>query len=85
MQRRGSFSPRERPGTHCTGGWVGPRASLDECRKSRQHHRDSMPGPSSPQRVAIPTELSRPVNLTARDVARESPVIVLSMETRVFA
>jgi len=21
--------PRERPGTHCTGGWVGPRASLD--------------------------------------------------------
>jgi hypothetical protein len=24
------FSPRERtPSTHCTGGWVGPRASLD--------------------------------------------------------
>jgi hypothetical protein len=23
------FYPRERPGTHCTGGWVGPRASLD--------------------------------------------------------
>jgi len=22
--------PRERPGTHCTGGWVGPRAALDE-------------------------------------------------------
>ena len=22
--------PRERPGTHCTGGWVGPRAGLDE-------------------------------------------------------
>jgi hypothetical protein len=21
---------RERPGTHCTGGWVGPRAGLDE-------------------------------------------------------
>jgi len=21
--------PRERPGTHCTGGWVGPRAGLD--------------------------------------------------------
>jgi len=21
--------PRERPGTHCTGGWVGPRAILD--------------------------------------------------------
>ena len=27
--------PRERPGTHCTGGWVGPRAGLDRCRKSR--------------------------------------------------
>jgi hypothetical protein len=23
------FYPRERPGTHCTGGWVGPRAGLD--------------------------------------------------------
>jgi len=22
--------PVERPGTHCTGGWVGPRAGLDE-------------------------------------------------------
>ena len=20
---------REKPGTHCTGGWVGPRAGLD--------------------------------------------------------
>jgi len=27
--------PRERPGTHRTGGWVGPRAVLDECGKSR--------------------------------------------------
>jgi hypothetical protein len=26
--------PRERPGTHCTGGWVGPRAGLDRCGKS---------------------------------------------------
>jgi hypothetical protein len=24
---------RERPGTHCTGGWVGPRAGLDVCEK----------------------------------------------------
>jgi hypothetical protein len=34
--------PRERPGTHCTGGWVGPRAGLDRCGKSRPH-RDSIP------------------------------------------
>jgi hypothetical protein len=25
----------ERLGTHCTGGWVGPRAGLDVCEKSR--------------------------------------------------
>ena len=27
--------PQERPGTHCTGGWVGPRAGLDSYKKSR--------------------------------------------------
>ena len=54
--------PRERPGTHCTGGWVSPRAGLDGCIKFRLH-RNSIPGPSSPQRVAIPTELFRPTQL----------------------
>jgi hypothetical protein len=43
--------PGKRPGTHCIGSWVGE--------KSRSH-RDSIPGPPSPQPVAIPTELSRP-------------------------
>ena len=38
---------------------MGPRASLDGCGKSRPH-RDSIPGPPSPKRVTIPTELSRP-------------------------
>ena len=38
--------PRKIPGIHCTGGWVGPRAGLDRCGKSRLH-RDSIPGPSS--------------------------------------
>jgi hypothetical protein len=38
---------RETPGTHCTGGWVGPRAGLDVCEKSSPH-RDLIPGPSSP-------------------------------------
>jgi hypothetical protein len=41
---------------------VGPRADLDVCEKSRPH-RDSIPGPSSPQPDAIPTELSRPTLL----------------------
>ena len=27
--------PWERPGTHCTEGWVAPRAGLDSCGKSR--------------------------------------------------
>ena len=30
--RHGRLYPRERPGTHCTGGWVGLRAGLDRCR-----------------------------------------------------
>jgi hypothetical protein len=30
-----AFYPRKRPGTHFTGGWVGPRAGLDKCGKSR--------------------------------------------------
>jgi len=38
--------PRKRPGTHCTGGWVGPRAGLDKCGKYRPH-RNSIPVPSS--------------------------------------
>jgi hypothetical protein len=32
---RPRFTPGERtPGTHCTGGWVGPRAGLDTEEKS---------------------------------------------------
>ena len=27
--------PRERPGTHCTEGWVGPRVGLDGCGKKK--------------------------------------------------
>jgi hypothetical protein len=51
--------PRERPGTHCTGGWVGPRAGLDLSEKSHPH-RDSIHGPSSLWSVAVPTELPGP-------------------------
>jgi len=55
-----TLHPRERPGTHCTGSWVRPRAGLDRCRKSRPH-RDSIPGASSPYPVAIPTTLPDPL------------------------
>jgi len=44
--------PREIPSTHCIGGWVGLRASLERCGKFHSH-RDSFPGPLSLQRVAI--------------------------------
>ena len=53
--------PQERPSTHCTRGWVGPRPGLDGCRKTR-HHQDSIPGLSSLQLVAVPAELSRPIH-----------------------
>ena len=26
-----ALTPGKRPGTHCIGGWVGPRAGLDGC------------------------------------------------------
>ena len=37
---------RKRPGTHCIGGWVGPRTGLEGCGKSRAH-RDSNPDRST--------------------------------------
>ena len=47
--------PRERPGTRCTGGWVGPRAGLDGCEKSRPPT-----GIRSPDRPARSQSLYRP-------------------------
>jgi len=38
--------PQERPGTHFTGGWVGPRAGLERRKISSPPGFD--PGPSSP-------------------------------------
>jgi hypothetical protein len=42
-----ALPPGKRPGTHCIGVWVDPRAGLEGYGKSRPH-RDSIPGPSSP-------------------------------------
>jgi len=44
--RSGRTLPRERPGTHFTGGWVGPRAGLDGRKISPSPGFDR--GPSSP-------------------------------------
>jgi hypothetical protein len=67
--RPGRFTPlpppRERAyGTHWIGGWVGPRAGLDDVEKRKFL---TLPGlelrplarPAGSQSLAIPTELSR--------------------------
>jgi len=51
---RPHFTPRERPDTHFTGEWVGPRAGLDGRKISSSQGFDL--GPS----VAIPTVLTGP-------------------------
>jgi len=54
--------PQEGPGSHCTGGWVGPRAGLDRCGKPRPH-RDSIPEPSSPVASRYTDYATRPTHL----------------------
>jgi hypothetical protein len=45
--------PQKEPGTHSIGGWVGPRAGLDGCVKSRPT------GIQSPDRPASSESLHR--------------------------
>ena len=54
-----TLTPGKRSATHCVGGWLSPRAGLGDCGKSHPY-RDSIPGPSSLYRVAVPTELFQP-------------------------
>ena len=37
MPRPGHLTPSKKPGTHCRGGWVGPRAGVDGWGKSHPH------------------------------------------------
>jgi len=63
--RTGHFTPRERaPATHWIGGWMGPRAVLDDVvkRKIPSSRRETNPGnPVRPVRslVSMLTEISR--------------------------
>jgi len=52
--------PRERPGTNCTGGWVGPSAGVDGCRKSRFHADFFFRSPDRPARSESLYQLSYP-------------------------
>jgi hypothetical protein len=59
--------PRERPGIHFTGGWVGPRAGLDGRKISSQPEFDS--GPSIPvakslYRLSYPAHVVQTVALS---------------------
>ena len=60
--------PRERPGTHFTGGWVGPRDGLDRCGKSPP------PPGFDPQTV-------QPVDSPYTDYATQ-PIHLLSMSCK---
>ena len=59
--RPGRTLPRERPGTHYTGGWVGPRAGLDGG-KDLAPHPD--PIPNRPARSHLLYRLSYRANKT---------------------
>jgi hypothetical protein len=56
-----SLTPGKRPGTHFTGGWLGPMDGLEACGKSRSN-RYWIIGPYCPQRVSKPTTLFRPTS-----------------------
>ena len=86
--RPGRFTPGERPATYCIVGWVGHRAGLDGFGKS-QPCQDSILVQSSPWRIAIPTELSRPIqiwrvaaNILNKLVADSRQEVVLQLEGR---
>jgi len=56
-----SLTPGKRPGTHYTGGWVGPMVGLEACENSRPN-RLSITGTYSPWRASIPNTLFRPTS-----------------------
>ena len=62
------FYPRERPSTHCTRGWVGPRAGLDGCGKypppTGIQSADRSPRSQSIYRLSYPGPPSLPVRIT---------------------
>jgi hypothetical protein len=57
--RPGRFTPRERaPGTHCIGGWVGPRAVLDAVVKRKIPSPRRKSNPDRPARSPALYQLS---------------------------
>jgi len=60
QSRSRGISLTKRPGTHCTGDLMGPRATLDRCGKSCSHQ-GSNPELSSPQELTILTMLTQSI------------------------
>jgi hypothetical protein len=52
------YSPGNRPSIHCTGGWMGPRAGLDGCRRS--HPPTGIRSPDHPVHSELPYQLHYP-------------------------
>jgi hypothetical protein len=78
--RSGRTLPPERPGTHCTGGWVGPRAGLDRCGKSRPHRDSTLDRPAHSQSLY---RLSYPTHIKATDSEFMSGSLIIQHATRV--
>ena len=54
----------------------GPQGRSGQVRKISPH-RDSIPGPSSPQAVAIPTELPNPIHICINFLKQKNTLIIL--------
>ena len=66
------FYNRERPGTRCTIGWVGPRPSLDRCEKYRPPPPGLDPLTVEPLRSLLTTELLGPhITLDHSEISAE--------------
>jgi len=85
--RAGRHYTRGRASTHCTGGWVGPRAGLDRCGKSRPH-RDSIPDrPARSQSPYRPNYAAHYVLVTTpkfRVLAESTHSVYHGLEMQVF-
>jgi hypothetical protein len=69
--------PPEKTGTHFTGGWVGPTAGLDGCRKSR-------PPPAFDPRTVQPvasryTDCAMPANTYKQQILRQMCLFIVHL------
>lgn len=74
--------PRERYGTYWTGGWVGPRGSMDRCGKSHPC-RGLIPCVSGPWWALVLTMLSRPTIMCCA-ISQHSENIITDFRHRIY-